>query len=72
MRMTGREVRGEHGWIILAIYVWAWDMFAPETLSRALWRALQHPVHKWWVVGLWAWVSSHLLLKRPVKILWRW
>lgn len=63
-------MKGEHGWIGLAAYVFLWDMLAPETLSRAFWRALAHPKQRWVVLACWGWVTSHLILKRPAKILW--
>lgn len=66
------RVRGEYGWAGLAAYVFIWDTFAPESLSRALWRGLEHPTSRPLVVACWMWVSSHLLLKRPARILWRW
>lgn len=64
--------RGDFGWLLLAVYVYLWDRYASETLSRAFWRGVEHPVHRWWVVAAWMWVTAHLLLKRPAKILVRW
>ncbi len=66
------DIKGEHGWVVLAVYVWLWDWLAPETLSRSLWRGLAHPKKRWLVLLCWGWVSSHLLLKKPSKILWKW
>lgn len=33
------RVHGGHGWIVLAAFVLAWDLRAPETLSTAFSRA---------------------------------
>lgn len=64
------RLRGEHGWIGLAIYIYLWDRYAPETLSRAFWRALEHPTKRPLVLFAWAWVTSHLILKKPQRILY--
>lgn len=66
------RLRGEHGWIGLAAFILLWDRYAPETLSKAFWRALEHPTRRPIVLLAWGWVTSHLILKRPAKILVRW
>ncbi len=66
------HLKGEHGWFILAVFVWLWDAYAPETLSRAFWRALEHPSRRWYVLVAWGWVTSHLLIKKPARILIWW
>lgn len=63
---------GTIGWLILAAFVWLWDWLAKESLSAALWRGLANPRKRWLVVAAWGWVTSHLLLKRPAKILVWW
>ena len=63
-------MKGEHGWVGLALYVLLWDRYAPETLSRAFWRALRHPRKRWVVLAAWAWVTSHLIWQRPAKVLY--
>jgi len=60
------------GWLGLAVYVALWDRFANKTLSRALWDGLEDPRSRAVVIGLWAWLTSHLFLKKPKKILWFW
>lgn len=66
------QLRGDHGWVAIAAFVTLWDIFAPETLSRAFWRAIEHPVHRWWVLAIWAHVTAHLFLKKPAKVLIVW
>lgn len=64
--------QGSRGWVGLAVYVFLWDTLASETLSRALWRGLENPRSRPVVLFCWGWVTSHLLLRRPKKILVRW
>ncbi len=67
-----RKIRGDDGWILLAIFVFLWDWFADETLSSALWRGLEHPWKKFPVIATVLWVVSHLLFRKPRRILiWR-
>lgn len=65
-------MQGGYGWIGLAIYILLWDRYAGETLSRAFWNSLEHPVKRWPTLIAWGWVTSHLVLKRPTKLLVRW
>lgn len=55
-----REHLGTVGWIGLSAYVLAWDILAPETLSGAVDRALEHKTAKYvaWAVG--GVVTAHL------------
>ncbi len=67
-----RKLRGEDGWVLLVVFIFLWDWFGPETLTQALWRGLAHPRKKWIVLACYAWVTSHLLVKKPKRILiWR-
>jgi hypothetical protein len=54
------------GWLGLAIYVTAYDAWAikygHETLSRACWRGLKHPVARWPIMYATAVVVKHLML----------
>lgn len=58
---------GTIGWIGLAGCVIAWDVLAPETLSHAVDRALEHPSMKYvsWAVG--GIVSGHLFNLIPER-----
>lgn len=63
---------GTLGWIGLALYIAAWDILASETLSSAWWRALAGKRSRPLVLIAWAYVTSHLFLRVPRKILVRW
>lgn len=52
---------GTLGWVGLAGYVIAWDIFAPETLSAAADRALEHRAMKYVAWGLGGAVTAHVL-----------
>lgn len=62
--MKTPEILNEHcgtiGWVGLAAYVIAWDILAPETLSSAVDRALEHPSMKYVAWGIGGVVSGHL------------
>jgi len=49
------------GWIGLTAGVIAFDVLAPQTLSTAFDRYLEHPTRKWLAIGSVALVGSHLL-----------
>lgn len=51
---------GTLGWLILATFVTAWDVFADETLSTAFWRAMQDPKKRWPVIVAWLYITVHL------------
>lgn len=51
---------GTIGWIALGASVAAWDMFAPETLSHAVDRALESPKMRPIAYALGAITISHL------------
>lgn len=59
---------GTKGWMILGAFVVAWDIFAPETLSGAVDRALEHPVGKYAAIGGVAITGAHLLNLLPEPI----
>jgi hypothetical protein len=68
--VTVRRISGTWGWVGLLAYVIAWDSLAPETLSSAYWRALRrNPALALFIVG---WTASHLIARRPARILVRW
>jgi hypothetical protein len=60
------------GWLGLVTYVWVWDWYGPESLTKGWWRGLQHPETRLVLIFVWAWVSSHLFFRKPQKILIRW
>jgi len=66
------ERSGAAGWFLLAVFVWAWDALMPETLSSALTRGITNPRSRPFVLFAWAWVSSHLIFRKPQKLLIRW
>jgi hypothetical protein len=66
------KIRAETGWALLVFYVWAWDWYGPETLSQGWWRGLKHPESRLVLLFVWAWVTSHLFLRKPRRILVRW
>lgn len=59
-----RLAYGSKLWIGLAGYIVAVDGYAAfrkkETMSTAFWRAICHPWHRPWVVGVWAYITLHL------------
>lgn len=58
---------GTVGWGLLAAGVLAWDIFAPETLSSAVDRALEHPRGRYAAIGGVAVTSAHLLNLLPER-----
>ena len=52
---------GTYGWVAIAAGVAAWDYFAPETLSHAVDRALEHKTWRYAAVGAVAVTAAHLL-----------
>lgn len=52
---------GSVGWIGLTVGIVAWDVLAPETLSSAFDRYLDHPVKKYAAIGAVAVTGAHLL-----------
>lgn len=61
---------GAYGWLGLAAYVALWDWLASETLTRAWWNAVEHPRRRWLIIAVWGWVTAHLFLKRPARVLY--
>ena len=51
---------GTYGWALLGGFVLAWDLLAPETLSSAADRALEHPVGKFVAYGVGAVTVAHV------------
>jgi DNA polymerase III psi subunit len=56
-----REKVGTVGWGLLTAGVIAWDLLAPETLSGAVDRALEHNRMKYVAIGAVAITAAHLL-----------
>ncbi len=59
---------GTLGWLLLAGFVTAWDVFAEETLSTAFWRAVRSPRKRWVVIAAWAYITVHLFHLIPEKV----
>lgn len=59
---------GKLGWVILAAFVVLWDNLARETLSDAFWRGLLGRRSRFFVIALWAIVTSHLFLRTPLPL----
>lgn len=57
--------RGEVGWIGLAAFVIAWDMFAGETMSSAFRRGLENERTRPFVLGGLGITALHLLNALP-------
>lgn len=55
------EHAGTWGWAGLVAGIVAWDLIAPETLSHAGRRALEHPIYKYLYVGAIGATALHLL-----------
>lgn len=53
------------GWIGLAVYVAAWDLLAPETLSQGFADAWHHPRRRWQLLAAWAFITAHLFTVLP-------
>ena len=60
---------GTKAWIGLTGYVAAYDLWAAvtgnETLSSAFYRAFRHPVRKFPVLAMWAYMTAHLFHLLP-------
>jgi len=59
---------GTVGWACIGAFVVAWDVYAPETLSGAVDRALEHPVGKYAAIGGVAVTGAHLLNLLPEQV----
>lgn len=53
-------MKGDKGWIGLAIGISVFDAIAEETMSEAFWRALQNPKKCFVPIACWAVVTLHL------------
>ena len=60
-------MNGNVGWLIMLVYIIAWDILAPETLSDAFYKAFQHPFHKWWLIVVWVVITLHLFKLVPKR-----
>lgn len=60
---------GTKAWIGLTVYVAGYDLWAAvrgeETLSTAFYRAVRHPVRRFPLVLLWAYLTAHLFHLLP-------
>ncbi len=52
---------GTIAWAVVGTFVVAWDLTAPESMSQAVDRALEHPVGKYAAIGAVALTGAHLL-----------
>lgn len=59
--MRNSEHAGDIAWLGVATFVLAWDLTAPETMSNAMDRYLEHPVGKYLAIGAVALTGAHLL-----------
>lgn len=59
--MISKENISTAGWFGLTAGVIAFDILAPQTLSSAFDRYLEHPVKKWLAIGSVAVTGAHLL-----------
>lgn len=59
---------GTYGWVALATGVALWDIYAPETLSEAVDRALDHKYMKYIAWGVGGIVTGHLFNVLPNKL----
>ena len=60
-------MNGSVGWLVMLIYIVAWDCLASETLSDAFYKAIEHPFHKWWVITVWVAITLHLFKLIPKR-----
>lgn len=60
---------GTKAWLGLTGYVAGYDLWAAvrgeETLSSAFYRAFRHPVHRFPVLVMWAYLTAHLFHLMP-------
>ena len=63
-----RSKAGTAGWVGLGIYVAAWDILAPETLTSAFKRGREHKAASPLVVGALGVTALHLMGVLPEKI----
>lgn len=62
---------GSKAWIGLTAYVAGYDLWAAargeETLSTAFYRAFRHPVKRFPLILLWAYLTAHLFHLMPER-----
>lgn len=63
-----KDTVGDLGWGFLVTGVVAWDVLAPETLSSAYDRYMEHPLKRIIAVGAVAITGAHLLNLLPRQI----
>ena len=55
---------GTKAWLGLVTYIAAYDVYAAktgrETLSSAFYAAIKHPINRWPVILIWAYITAHL------------
>ena len=70
--MAKEKISGEYGWVVLAVSITAYDLFAIktkkfETLSTALWKSLPHPI-KFPIAPLaWGILTYHLFISKNAR-----
>jgi len=65
--MESESHAGTVGWGLLVAGVVAWDVLAPQTLSAAYDRYLEHPVKRVLAIGAVAITGAHLLNILPPR-----
>jgi hypothetical protein len=68
----GSRKTGAVGWVILALYIVVFDVYAIrtkkfETLTRAYWRGSSSVKGSFFVHGLWALATFHLVAEHRVR-----
>lgn len=65
-------MKGGWGWLGLTLYIILWDYFSADTLSSAFYRAVTHPIQRWFVIFIWSIVTLHLfkLIPKRYDLIW--
>jgi len=53
-------MKGYVGWIMLVALVVTFDVLSRETMSKAFWKGLAHPIFRWFLVLAWLMTTLHL------------
>lgn len=70
--------QGGTAWATMAAGIVCYDLTAEKkgwpTMSAAFFNALHHPIHKWWVISVWLYITGHLfgIIPRQYDPLRRW
>lgn len=64
--------KGGAAWAGMAAGIAAYDYAAENrgwpTMSASFFNALHHPIHRWWVIGSWAFITGHLFAFIPRRL----